>query len=334
MVAVVPWGGMRLAERERTSLELRRGRLAAGEKSVRVANRKFAEMRQVAPSPLAADFRLRSQYIYRDATTTNASDVRGPVPEERPHSSALVSSRGSALRFHLVALAEAQLRVKAGKVPGNALPLRPSRKGGTGWTDLLASWAVSHKGAQYVRAEDKRIRQIHSALDALERRRLVELPNRANGAGKYEGFVLLDETESRQPDEDPLLYETPGRVSTVNLPMEFITNGWVHALEDSELSVLLMIACGLGSITTEMVAIPSDVRVNNYGITRERFDSHRWLHAFGLIDVESVSRNSDGTAINFSEDGAALHRLRLRPDGFDRDAVKVATAAITRRLRH
>lgn len=68
------------------------------------------------------------------------------------------------------------------------------------------------------------------------------------------------------------------------------------------------------------------------GITRDRFDSHRWLQAFGLIDVEPIERNPDGTAINYAEDGASLHRLTLLPEAFRRDGLETVTAALSRRL--
>lgn len=80
-------------------------------------------------------------------------------------------------------------------------------------------------------------------------------------------------------------------------------------------------------------AIPSDVRVNNYGIVRHRFESHRWLSAFGLIDVKAVDRHPDGKALNFDEDGASLHRLALRMEGFERNTAESATQAIDQRLR-
>ena len=41
-------------------------------------------------------------------------------------------------------------------------------------------------------------------------------------------------------------------------PISLISNGWVHVLEDSEISLLLMVACGLGRLQLEdgAVAIP------------------------------------------------------------------------------
>lgn len=322
-----------LTVREREQLLLRRQRIEASTESVGVANRNFQSMSETAPSPSAVALRLRRGYAFRAEATGDASDIQGPAVEHRPPASGLVSSRGSALRFHLIAIAEAQLRLKAGKSPDNSRPIRPSRDI-AGWTDLMGSWVERHTGRVHVKAQDKQVRQIRSALDALERRRLVLLPNRDRGARKHEGFLLLDEEAGRLPDESPLPYLMPSASESgvFGLPMSFMTNGWLHLLEDSEISVLLMVACGAGSIDAQAVAIPSDVRVNNYGIARDRFESHRWLSAFGLIDVAPVDRHSDGKALNYSEDGASLHRLSLRHEGFRLDALEVVLKALDNRL--
>lgn len=297
-----------------------------------VANRQFQHLRERAPSPLAQHLRLRPEYVFKADSVADGSDLRAPSIEDLPPASALVSPRGSAFRLHLIALAEAQLRVRGGKHPGNSRPIRPTATE-AGWTDLLGSWAATNNGRVLVKSEDKRLRQIQAALDTLEGRRLVELPNKDKGAGKYEGFLLLDETVSRMPDEDPIPYTSPlSSARTVDLPMAFVTNGWVHLLEDSELSVLLMVACGYGTVDPEAVAIPSDMRVNNYGIHRARFESHRWLQKFGLIDVWEINRRADGKALDYEKEGALLNRLVLRRDGFQSDAGSTITAAIDKRL--
>jgi hypothetical protein len=49
--------------------------------------------------------------------------------------------------------------------------------------------------------------------------------------------------------------------SCFDVPISFISNGWVHVLEDSEISLLLMVAWGLGRLQLEdgAVAIPHSV---------------------------------------------------------------------------
>jgi hypothetical protein len=74
----------------------------------------------------------------------------------------------------------------------------------------------------------------------------------------------------------------------------FVMNGWLHVLEDSEITLLLMVACGRGTLvaTSEAdispgeVAIPAEVRLRRYGIHRDPFSAARkTLEWFGLLDV-------------------------------------------------
>ncbi|MBE7324584.1 hypothetical protein IEQ44_07960 [Nocardioides sp. Y6] len=318
--------------RERVALEGRAARLEMAAPSVRVANDGFKTMQQTLG---VQAFRLRSGYVFGErGASSGVSDLRQPPSAECPPAGSLVRSRGGLLRFHLLALAEAQFRVREGaRASSNDRPLVPVSSGDTGWTDLFASDARTTTDKRlYVRAQDKRLRAIKQALDSLEASRLVVLPNRGRGAGKHEGFLLTDETASRLPDAEPLPYRVPRRDASFSLPMSFITNGWVHLLEDTEIAVLLMVACGRGSIASGAVAIPSDVRVLNYGIGRDRFESHRWLERFGLITVEGVDRDIDGKAIDFETKGASLHRLRLRREAFDTDGLTVVSGALKTRL--
>ena len=184
-------------------------------------------------------------------------------------------------------------------------------------------------GAVYVTAQDKRVRQLHSGLDALKAAGLVELPHQQRGAGKYERFRLLDETAARTTGQDALPYRVPTKTEpTFVLPDSFVTRGWVHVLADTEIALLCMVACGLHSIDADAVAIPAFHRVQHYGIGRDAFEAHHWLTRFGLLEVTMVDRHEDGRSENFAWDGASLHRLRLSDDGFDDDAVRVVSEAI------
>jgi hypothetical protein len=110
----------------------------------------------------------------------------------------------------------------------------------------------------------------------------------------------------------------------------FVMNGWLHVLEDSEITLLLMVACGRGTLvaTSEAaispgeVAIPAEVRLRRYGIHRDPFSAARkTLEWFGLLDVREVARHFDGRG----EDGAArLHRLSVTPRGFEVNAVDIS----------
>ncbi|ABL84144.1 MULTISPECIES: hypothetical protein [unclassified Nocardioides] len=321
-------------QRERDSLERRRTRLEQAQDSVATSVSKYVDMVDAARKRVDR-IQFRTGYAYRSTAASTASDRAAPPRDERPPATRLLTPRGAALRFHILALAEGQIRTRAGATPSNRRPLRPDYDNKVGWTDLLASsaqWAGS--GRVVMSAQDKRLRQVTSSLDLLEASGLVRLPRKTRAKGKYEEFELLDETTSRKPPEEPLPYTVPKRSESVfSLPVEFVTRGWVHVLEDSEIAVLLMTASGVGSIDPAHVAIPARVRLQHYGIGPDAFEAHRWLERFGLIDVFEVGRNSDGTAENFAEEGAMLHRLAMKKDGFEADAPTTVRGAIEKRLK-
>lgn len=257
-----------------------------------------------------------------------------PPRDQRPPVTRLTSPRGAALRLHLIAVAVAQFSGRAGQVKRNELPLRP-RSGQVGWTDLLASPAVAKTdGSVMVTEQDKRLRQVQSALDSLVAASLVWLPHQARGAGKYEAFELLDETATRSAGEDRIPYRIPKKVEpSFVIPDAFVSNGWVHVLEDSEIALLLMTACRVHSIEPGAVAIPAFHRVQHYGIGRDGFEAHRWLERYGLLDVVEVNRHADdGRSIDFAEEGASLHRLHLLSNGFDQDGFETVREALSHQL--
>lgn len=116
---------------------------------------------------------------------------------------------------------------------------------------------------------------------------------------------------------------------TFKVPAAFMTNGWIHVLEDSEIALLLMTACGRGRNPGENdVAIPGEVRLRQYGISRDSFEAHYLLKQLGLLHVDEVGRHEDGRAEDYSQDGAHLHRLRLVAEGFDESPFPKITSTI------
>ena len=290
--------------------------------------------RLVAPQHL----RLRPGFVYRaEPASDSISDRRVPPREDRPPATRVSSSRGAALRFELTALALVQARHRAGERAHNDLSLRPPDKTTTGWTDLLATEAQHQgRGLTVATVMDKKLRALHTALLTLERAELVELPNRRQPRGFAEGFQLLNEEGPRLGT--PLPYTVPSSTKAatqqlVLLPWSFITQGWVHVLEDSEITLLLMVACGWGGLQHEAgVAIPAGVRLLNYGISRDAFASHALLSRLGLLDVVEINRHEDGRVIDHAEDGAKLHRLSLLPEGFEQNARTALEKTIMKEL--
>lgn len=321
---------------------------ARGEVALTARNRRVTTT--MAPSVRSATKRMRTMYesgqrpsrlLFRDEYAclrepgdSAASDRHALKKAQRPPVTRLASPRGSSLRLHLTALAVAQFAVRPGQRFANPYPLQPPSASATGWTDLLASTASDTTNGTETRltASDKRRRALALSLDNLADARLVRLPYRHRGARKHEGFELLDESATRGPDDDPIPYTVPAPgPHTFGLPVGFALNGWLHLLEDSEIAVLLMIACGKLSLDAEWTAVPADERNRHYGITRETFQAHHALSAFGLIEVEGLGRHPDGKSVDFPEEGSMLHRMRVHEAGFANEALKTIKEAIQTR---
>lgn len=113
------------------------------------------------------------------------------------------------------------------------------------------------------------------------------------------------------------------------MPPGFILNGWLHVLEDSEIAVLLMAACGRGSWSEDgLRAFPGAVRLRHYGIHRDPYSSARkTLEWFGLLEVEEIARHQDGRAEN---DERYVHRIGISAIGFEQPALPI----IQKRIQH
>lgn len=159
---------------------------------------------------------------------------------------------------------------RPGAKVANPLPVWPKNSDdmSLAWIDLVASDAkVYRKGHNYLTENDKKLRHVQNALQILEEAKLVRLPNRGATQQAYEGFILLDERGGRDPGE-PHVYRVPKATeSCFHLPSSFLSNAWVHVLEDSEISLLLMVACRSGTLRLAdgAVAILAAVRSLHYG---------------------------------------------------------------------
>lgn len=273
---------------------------------------------------LSDGLRIRHGFAHQAIPAPSGSDRTLPPREQRPPATRVGSSRGLNLRLELILLALAQTSRRPGqRWATNELPIQASSSNDApvGWVDLVASTATLRTGSRnFATANDKKAKQVESALHRLAAARLVELPTKVMGRRKvadFQHFMLLDERGGR-PTGEPFPYTVPKGEPTFVVPEGLITNGWVHVLEDSELALLLMVACGIGNIDKDgSIAIPSEVRLLNYGIGRTAFDLHFLLERLGLLTVEGFGRHEDGRAVQFATDGAALHRLRLIPEGFN-----------------
>lgn len=331
-----------LSLKEQKAFVARRSRLG-GQFGVSAANATRAMNDHLgAPGLLSTEgLRIRTPFTYlrQPIPEEEASDRRAPKRGLRPPATMIASSKGAALRMYLTALAAAQIKNRPGRRVALDIPLATfSRE--WGWNDLVATPAVtSGRGATTSTIRDKKARTLHTALDSLEEAKLVHLPGKPGVRGRHEGFSLLDEA-GWQHTGDPLPYGVPFKSEDYfTLPAGFVTAGWLHVLEDSEITLLLMIACRRGTLTAigdDMdiaqgeVAIPADIRLRHYGIHRDPFSSARkTLEWFGLLNVRELNRHDDGRA---EENGIRLHRLSILTDGFDAPALETVHEAIDDQL--
>jgi len=311
-------------QRERAAFERRLERLNRLAGSVTKAQEALRSVS--SKSKLGSHLLLRPEFIYRNVPAPPAASDRAlPAPEHRPPATRIMSPRGAALRLYLTAIAEAQIRCSPGTRPANIHDLRPKRNQDVGWVDLLVSPArPSGRGRIRMTVQDKKLRQLQSALNRLAEAGLVGLPQREEPSGQYEGFQLYHEGGNR-PVGDPLPYTVPKKnVVVVHLPQGMVTSGWIHVLEDTEIAFVLMVACGRGSLRDEDgIAIPADVRLLHYGIGRDAYDAHLMLSRLGLLDVSTPGRHLDGKVQDFhAGEPPVLHRLKLLSEGFEQDAVE------------
>ncbi|WP_315092794.1 hypothetical protein [uncultured Cellulomonas sp.] len=284
-----------------------------------------------------ADLLIRREFSWRSTDpAVPISDRKPPGREHRPSATRILDSRGAALRLYLTILAVAHKAVRRTATPATDLPLM----GDLGWVDLVAG-RLKKQGAPRMAASDRddRLRTVHAALRSLQAAGLIELPNDGKPKGTYEGFVPLREGGLLVPAA--VRYTVPtAKNNPMSLPYTFISNGWVHLLEDSEIALLLMAACGLGSLTVPglqpgWVAIPASTRLARYGLSRDTFDAHRMLRRFGLLDVYGVGRHDEDMSRvrEFGTKEPQLHRLHLRREGFAERAFDVVPREVARRLK-
>lgn len=310
------------------SLRARRRRLDVMSQRVTAVSKYFE---QEFPS-LPEQLRLRSGYAFHSSPAAGSSRA-APPRSERPPATRLVSSRGCALRLHLTMIAVAQATCSPGRQPRRALPLDGGK--GPGWVQLLVTDSEDQKVGEYhLTYKDKKVRSAQGALEQLRRAGLVRLPRISERRQRYDDAELLDEEGIPILGLDAVEYKVPTvGEPAFSLPANLVRRGWLHVLEDSELAVLLMLSCGLGRIAGEAAtAIPGVVRIQNYGLSQAVYASYAMLADLGLLSFDSMTRNADGTVVDYGADEPTLTRFLLRPEGFKANPVRKLRSVLTERL--
>lgn len=208
--------------------------------------------------------------------------------------SRLIAGSGSrALPTYLTMLYSAHLRDDApGRVFDNDIPnLRTSGRARP-WVDLAGMHRPPRSGMTPSTNRRRLRKSLTTALDTLEKHRLVALTGPEGAAGRYDRFTVLadDDTEDQ--------YSVPGgglpnRVA-IRLPSLFFYNGWHLVLTSSEIAVLLAIVDRTGYLSRKPrtgavgdvgVDLKESERWGTYGLSGEAYNAIHTLAMFGLIDV-------------------------------------------------
>lgn len=319
---------------ERVALEKRLVKLGKMTREVEKAAAKFQMMK--TPDKL----RVRPEFVRRldgGAAAGDPSDRGLPARTERPPATQLPAPRGSALAVYLTALFVAQSR-RPGQRPGNTLPLDAREKDRASWVDLIATPAERSGTVTATGVGDKKLRAFQSALKRLASPELllVELPNAGARSKTYEGFLLLREGGRPRDgsDNEPYVVPDPNDPALLQLPAGLFLNGWIHVLEDRELTFLLMLASMRAQFPGQKVFIPGQTRLLEFGLGRDAYQSHHLLDRLGLIDVEEAeNRYMSGRVEDYDPNTTPkVHRFELRDDGFEQPALDTIIKTINVRL--
>lgn len=323
-------------DRERARFRKRLDRLSASLVSVTQAT---TSMRTLASASGITAVRVRYEFVDTGVPEStrrrgDPSDRRLPDDADRPPATRIMSPRGAALRVFLAALFEAQARPR-GQHPGNQRPLAGTDAGVISWIDLLASDAKpSGTGKNHMSVTAKKIRQMESALGRLASEQLVELTGQGQpGTGKYEKFELRHEG-GRSAHGPNLAYQVPApREPIFPVPVTLFTRGWIHVLEDTELTFLLMMAA-VHHETGGQFRIPAETRLLRFGIGRDAYEAHTMLSRLGLVTVtQDPRRHPDGKVKDFDSGEQPLpHVLGFVPGGLEHNALGTLSAEIRYQL--
>lgn len=291
-------------------------------------------------------FLIRRSFVQRRTNAETVQDAKfSPA-------SAWITQKGSALPLYLIALFEAQTRSTVGSEIRNTRPLYTTNEQ-RGWVDLLPAATVTADTTAGMR------RQLTRALTQLVHYHLVELRGRAGIRNRYEGFQLRNEAGTafnawRSGEWTPGRYTIPaaddtdvddpfgapaakdGQTEALRLPAFFFLNGWVHVLSAAEIVTYLMIRdleTRYPRASQRGVFVTDPNRLGWYGISRDVYESHRQLAAFGLIEsLPDPNRRTDGSISRRPGGGTHLQPLRFRSvsKGLEQPALRKVIAALNR----
>lgn len=260
--------------------------------------------------------------------------VRGPAQktpsgEERPAVARLVTPRGIALQLYLTMIFESQVTRGDGSRFRNTRPLRPTDKD-IGWIHLIANQGSS--STAQVTTTDNRMRQLKKGLRRLHSEGLIDLPHHARARDRFENFILLHEAGTSEYAAQPVYTNPHG--GGIPIPRTFFTNLWLCCLTDSEIALWLALrylSVRFPERHSEAgIFIPDNSRRKWFGLTRDAYEAHRALAAFGLIRrMPEPRRHANGRIKNYSAaNPVEPYRFMVTDSSLEKYAPKVVPARL------
>ncbi|MGW5569780.1 hypothetical protein ACWEVD_01150 [Nocardia thailandica] len=291
-------------------------------------SKNWAALRKDSPRRTPpANVRIRNRFVSRETPAASGSDRKLPARADRPPSTRLMSSQGSALRFAIAALAEAQLRTVPGSLPAPGPPLVSDRKQ-IGWSDLLALDAnpTDPRGrSSFQTVEDLREGQIMRTAKKLHTEGFFVFDNGARPPSRSNRFRLLDEGgPPEHTHNDPYVTPKKGGNDYFWLPLTFIDNGWLFVLPESAIAMVLLAAHLHNPDSVNGFEVSGDARTRTYGISPDTYNRHQLLEDLGILHViPDPRRASLHDDIPRDKRRSRPHQIRFFPEAFDADAVEV-----------
>ncbi|MFE0750715.1 hypothetical protein [Gordonia sp. NPDC058843] len=218
----------------------------------------------------------------------------------------------------------------------------PFREEPYGLKDLIAIPATHSppvKGApQASSRESNRREQIATALQLLTAKGIgmIELPNAPGSPGRFNDVRLRNEVGTWVGDSAK--YRQPGtNDKTVDIPVGFFLNGWLHTLNKREIAMWLMLRSEMDLLESSTpidefpLTIDAHQRLTVYDLALGVYETNSMLNKYGLIEVQSdPDRNEDGTGPRHN---LAHHAFKLNDNGLATDALTTVTARVREEIR-
>ncbi|MEU4377819.1 hypothetical protein [Pseudonocardia alni] len=255
----------------------------------------------------------------------------------------LATSKGVAVQMLLVALFVEQCRKPTNTI-GTPTPIPlayPVVAGDPCWRHLIALPTERRPGRRTGTSRglaNSQLDQLRAALDRLHDFGKVDLKE---SRPRYEEFTVRDESVLRGAPIQPYKVPAPARELVIDVPPEFFTCGWVHALGPDE-TVAYLFLLYRNQLSQESNDDGLSVNDDLWGLAFERpraqREAYRRLHRMGLISADrSDLRNQDGTMPDGADNTLGVRPVnemtfRVDLERLTDDGVSAAIDALRRQL--